>query len=271
MTRSQLVPVVLAAGLAGFVLGKVTSSARRADAAPAPVEMAADTAEPAPVAAPVAAPAPAGPPPVEGVTVTDRASAPPPARDPEDTQRRIALGGRGTYIEALIVQQGGNIYRWPERLFDPLRIWVDPDPPIPDWRPEYAQRAREAFGEWSGIGIPVQFIFVVDEGNADVKVTWTDRFAEGDSAIGKTWRATDRYGWVYQSRIVIALHGPGGEVIAPEWVQATARHEVGHLLGLPHSPSEGDIMFARATVPSLSPADRATVRLLYTLPPGPAH
>jgi predicted Zn-dependent protease len=170
----------------------------------------------------------------------------------------------------VIEQQHNILYRWPERIFTPLRIWVQPVTTIHDWRPEYAQAARDAFSEWSNIGIPVRFLFVVDSVNADVFVTWIDHFDEAKT-IGRTRRDADRYGWLFNAGIVVALHTLEGETLPPDVVRATARHEVGHLLGLPHSPSPDDVMYPTVTVPDLSAADRATIRLLYTLPPGAAR
>jgi hypothetical protein len=43
---------------------------------------------------------------------------------------------------------------------------------------------------------------------------------------------------------------------------------VGHLLGLGHSRSEQDIMASWVLADELSESDRATLRLLYALPPG---
>jgi predicted Zn-dependent protease len=47
-----------------------------------------------------------------------------------------------------------------------------------------------------------------------------------------------------------------------------ALHEIGHLLGLDHSPDSTDLMFAKAVVRDLSPRDVRTAQLLYDLAPG---
>ena len=51
-------------------------------------------------------------------------------------------------------------------------------------------------------------------------------------------------------------------------MRAIALHEIGHLLGLDHTGDQTNVMAARVRVRELSIADRATARLLYTLPPG---
>jgi predicted Zn-dependent protease len=51
-------------------------------------------------------------------------------------------------------------------------------------------------------------------------------------------------------------------------MKAMTLHEVGHLLGLDHTEDLSSIMAPRVRVRELSMADRATARLLYTLPPG---
>ena len=70
------------------------------------------------------------------------------------------------------------------------------------------------------------------------------------------------------SDIQLAVSHPGGGFVTPPQMRAIALHEVGHLLGLDHAESSDDIMSARVRVRELSESDRATVRLLYTVPAG---
>src|SRR5256885_625457 len=62
-----------------------------------------------------------------------------------------------------------------------------------------------------------------------------------------------------------------GEVLDEEAMRAMALHEIGHLLGLDHTQDATSIMAPKVRVRDLSAADRATVRLLYSLPPGPVR
>jgi predicted Zn-dependent protease len=81
--------------------------------------------------------------------------------------------------------------------------------------------------------------------------------------------ARDENWWIVDANIVIALHHNHGEALDPSAIRAIALHEVGHLLGLDHTADTTNIMTPRVRVRDLSAADRATVKLLYSLPPGP--
>jgi predicted Zn-dependent protease len=45
-------------------------------------------------------------------------------------------------------------------------------------------------------------------------------------------------------------------------------HEIGHLIGLDHSPDSTDVMFAKTTMRDLSDRDVRTANLLYSLAAG---
>jgi len=126
--------------------------------------------------------------------------------------------------------------------------------------------ALDKLQEETGLDIPVRFVFVTDSAQSDVRVSWIDHF---DTAIsGKTLWARDRSWWIVNGNITLALHHNGGEPLDDSAVKAISLHEVGHLLGLDHTLDTSNIMTARVRVRDLSSADRATMELLYTLPPG---
>lgn len=194
--------------------------------------------------------------------------APPPEvrRDIGEIRRRLLQGEPGTYIGEIIRQRDSALARWPERIDKPIRVWVGNGENLKHWDPIFAIRVEDAFDEWSSLGIPVHFTFVADSAEADVHVSWINQFAEPIS--GKTVWARDRHWWIVDGNITLALHHSGGEALDARAVRAIALHEVGHLLGLDHTADTSTIMTPRVRVRELSDQDRATIRLLYSVPPG---
>lgn len=187
-------------------------------------------------------------------------------RDVLDIRRRIELGATGTYIGEILGERDSALARWPDRLTQPVRVWVGNGPVIEGWDDSYPERVRDAFDQWANLGIPVRFTFVRDSVDADVHVSWIDHF---DSPIsGKTIWARDSKWWIVTANITLALHHNAGELLDQKAIHAIALHEVGHLLGLDHTADTTNIMTARVRVRDLSEADRATMKLLYSLPPG---
>ena len=183
-----------------------------------------------------------------------------------EMRRRILDGASGTYVEELLVARDSALARWPVRLTRPLRVWVDEATNVEGWTFDFVPAVRDAFDTWSASGIPVRFDFVLDSASADVHVRFVDRFANGIS--GKTIWSRDAGWWLVAGDIQLALGHPSGGFVSPPQMRAIALHEVGHLLGLDHASAIDNIMAARVRVRELSDADRATVRLLYSMPAG---
>jgi len=189
-----------------------------------------------------------------------------PSLSADEMRRRLALGVSGTYMNALLRSRDSALTRWPERTTRPLRVFVRDGDDIEGWNADYLPVVRDAFDTWVQAGIPVRFTFVADSASADVHVGFTRAFANGIS--GKTIWSRDAAYWLVSSDIQLAVSHPGGGLVTPPQMRAIALHEVGHLLGLDHAESADDIMSARVRVRELSETDRATVRLLYTVPAG---
>jgi hypothetical protein len=183
-----------------------------------------------------------------------------------DVRRQLEAGADGTYIGELLLDRDSALTRWPDRIARPLKVWISRGGRIEGWKEQYVNEVADAFNTWEGVGIPVRFALAPDSASADVHVVWTDRFREPIS--GKTiWSRDDRW-WIVDADITLALHHKDGEALDAAQVRAIALHEIGHLLGLDHTGDQTNVMAARVRVRDLSAADRATVRLLYSVPAG---
>ena len=270
MRRADWLPLAIVAGLGGFIVVQIARAPRATTAGAAPLASsettAVDSAAYEGLTGVVTRVTPAAPADIEAeVRLTSR---PAPRHDVEDVRRRLLLAEPGTYIPAVLAQLDSTLYRWPDRVAEPLRVWIDPRPPLAGWSEDNPALVRAAFREWEATGIPLRFTFVVNAGDADVSVKWVERF-DGDR-IGNTRWIHDQHRWMAPgSEIILALHHARDRSrIPPGVLSGVARHEIGHLLGLPHSPNRTDIMHAQLVQPSISAADRATARVLYSVPAG---
>ncbi len=185
---------------------------------------------------------------------------------PSDMRRRIAAGASGTYMSQLLLARDSVLTRWPDRLLTPLRVWVGDGGMHEGWDTLFPTLVRDAFDEWSQSGVPVRFTYVRDSSSADVRVRFVQGFSEGIS--GRTIWSRDSAWWLVGANIELALTHAGGTRVTRDQMSAIALHEVGHLLGLDHVDDPSHIMAPRVRVRTLSEADRATVRLLYSVPAG---
>jgi hypothetical protein len=188
------------------------------------------------------------------------------ARTKASVRQQLTERGGGTYIGEMLAERDSALARWHDLEGVPLKVWIQPESDIDEWRPEYATRVRDAFLAWDELDLPVRFAFTADSADADVHVSFIDHFEEPIS--GRTKWARDDDWWIIDADIVLAVHHRSGRTLDGEAMKAMALHEAGHLLGLDHTEDQTSIMAPRVRVRALSPADRATVRLLYTLPPG---
>ncbi len=191
---------------------------------------------------------------------------PPPPKNYAHIAQLLADARGATYMDAILAERGGNVARWVERRSNPITVWIQPTTTLRDFWPDFKARARDAFYTWASAGVPLRFLFVPDSDSAAVHVVWVDRF--DDSAAGKTYWERDKNWWIVGANIEIALHRPSGEAYDQQMIRTIALHEVGHLIGLDHSPNPDDIMSAKVHVMALSAADLRTASLIYQLPPG---
>jgi hypothetical protein len=179
--------------------------------------------------------------------------------EPSPSLGDVLRAEQGTYIADVLRERDSTFNRWPDRVRTPIHVWIEPT------ADELTDGVRDAFGDWVDAGLPLRFVFVSRARDAEINVRWTDRLQR---KTGNTiWRVDD-HGWLRSGDILLATHLSDGRPLDARSLRAIALHEIGHAIGLGHSDDRHDIMSSLVRVASLSAADRATARLLYTLPAG---
>jgi predicted Zn-dependent protease len=254
--RSELVPVTLLALLAGLVgVGAVRASAARQHRrdALAAQEMRVTRADS-----------------LRGVTRKELVPAGGgQTTPPEELRRRVANLAVGTYVGDILVEQDSVLYRWPERLGNAVRVYIEATSSARDWKPAYPDMAREVFGEWSVAGFPLRFTFVYDSTDADIAIRWVERFPpDAGQRIGETERVHTSAALISSARLTIANHDSTGRPLTPSIVAGVVRHEVGHALGLNHANDPTSVMYRESATSTIGTTDVATLRLIYLVPSG---
>jgi predicted Zn-dependent protease len=188
---------------------------------------------------------------------------------PEQLRRRVDNLKPGSYIDDIIAAQDSALYRWRDVGVDAVQVFVENSSSAAGWESSYVDLARNAFGEWNDAGFPVRFNFIYDSTKADITLRWKERFpAEEGQRIGVTERIHTKEFWIASARIEIANHDSTGRLIPARMIAGTLRHEIGHALGLNHANDPTSVMYYQAATATISPSDRATLHMLYLVPPG---
>ena len=183
-----------------------------------------------------------------------------------EMRRRIRASAASTYLnDVILASTDSMLHRWDGRLSAPVRVFFLPTT-VANFQPSFLDAVRSAFQRWQDAGVPVRFKLDADSGSAEVRIKWRIQF-EGERA-GQTDLQWDEDGHLTGGLVTLATFDAKGQAFAVEEVRVLALHEIGHLLGLDHSPDSGDIMYAQPKVRDLSPRDIRTVLLLYDLAPG---
>jgi hypothetical protein len=183
-----------------------------------------------------------------------------------DIRRRIRDSYPLTYLQNVVGESSDSmLHRWDDRVVRPVRVYLASDT-IANFRPAFLDAIRAAFGRWGEIGLPVRFDLTADSGSAAVHFAWRVMFPI--DRTGETDLEWDREGHLQTAVVTISTFDPHGRPLGPDDVRVVALHEIGHLIGLDHSPDSTDLMFAKAVVRDLSQRDVRTAQLLYQLSPG---
>jgi len=224
----------------------------------------------------VAPPDTAAPPATTPGTTATRAlqGPPPPATGPSymelfarsETRRRIRASAGYTYLnEIVLASQDSMLHRWDNRINRPVRVFLGPGTAA-NFQPSFLDAVRDAFQRWRDTGLPVRFNLDVDSASAEVHFRWRIQFdMERTGQTDLTW---DQDGNLVTAEVTLATFDPKGRPLGPDEMRVVALHEIGHVLGLDHSPDSSDVMYARTKVQELSPRDTHSALLLYQLPPG---
>ncbi len=273
---------ILVAAL-GALLGMALvwhASVRPAGTRPSPPSGSALTGQAPPAAAtPTAPPSapPPPPPPAASGPAPDAQPAPPPSSADggpsyivllarAETRRRIRASAGLTYLNDIVAAANDSmLHRWDNRIQRPVRVSLAASA-VANFQPAFLDAVRSAFQRWQEAGVPVRFDTDADSADAEVHVQWRIQF-EGPRA-GQTDLAWDQDGRLLGGTVTLATFDAKGRPFGPEEVRVMALHEVGHVIGLDHSPDSSDIMFPMPRVRDLSARDIATARLLYDLAPG---
>jgi hypothetical protein len=180
---------------------------------------------------------------------------------------RIVAESSTTYLGRLLPESDSIVRRWPDSYSRrPLRVAVLRAPAVPNFREEFAGNLTWAVARWNGAMLPVRLETGADSATADITVTWVERL--DGNRTGRADLTWDSRGHIRHAAVYLATHTPEGQPLDIRQMTALALHELGHALGLGHSPVAGDALHPVTRAIELTERDRRTARLLYSLPTG---
>ncbi|MCL7960187.1 MAG: matrixin family metalloprotease [marine benthic group bacterium] len=140
-------------------------------------------------------------------------------------------------------------------------LWVYFMEPPPE-RPHFWDQTVRAMATWNEVGgVPLRFQRTRSAQSPDVEFRWIRQF-EAHQAGTTDWE-TDGEGWLSSAVVTLATQHEGGTSMSDEFVLLVALHELGHVIGLPHSDDPSDVMHPGNRNMALSDRDVRSARQLY--------
>lgn len=182
--------------------------------------------------------------------------------------RPIALIDSSTHVVSpaerapiATLAKDGMVVRWPARTEQPIAIHVERGA-----NGEDQAAVEEAFRRWETVGVPLRFAFVDSPKRAEIIVRWIDRFPARYN--GWTTVHWNERGWITSAVVELARRTPKGTPLSDVERRAVATHEVGHALGLAHTPDSTALMWPALGAFDLTTRDISMIVQLYQTPPG---
>ena len=172
-----------------------------------------------------------------------------------------------TYLQESV--KGGKLIRW---ISMPLKVFIAPMNFYSKKGQDLKYRGfvKRALDEWSKVSNgKVSFIIVNNIYDSQVNIEWKRVERQ---ALGMCYFQYDKYNRLGSAEVSIGLTEGlvHADYMDENEVYHTILHEIGHAIGLGHSPFKNDIMYTphQKGVVHVGPGDRLSINWLYTFPQG---